>query len=181
MECSWYRSKVHTEVTSRQSLAYIPALSPWLLAHSPENPTRPPTLKWTDCATTPCKGVRSALSRFPTGYQPAGWLLPDPRICRTRNIPPVHSNCFESLSCPFTRRGGASNLACNDRSDQSSSAFLFLSLRKERRDRYSPQIPSFSLVPRKNDSGRNSDRTSSVSYAMPLRSRYTVIFFRSLR
>lgn len=48
-ECSWYRSKVHTEATSDQSLAYIPPLSPWLLAHSPENPTRPPTLKWTDC------------------------------------------------------------------------------------------------------------------------------------
>lgn len=42
-ECSWYRSKVHTEATTDQSLAYIPPLSPWLLAHSPENPTRPPT------------------------------------------------------------------------------------------------------------------------------------------
>lgn len=88
-ECSWYRSEVHTEATSRQSLAYIPALSPWLLAHSPENPTRPPTLKWTDCATTPCKGDRSFAGSF--GVKPFSHGLPTSRLITTGSPDPPHA------------------------------------------------------------------------------------------
>lgn len=50
----------------------------------------------------PRKGVRSALSRFPTGYRPAGRLLPDPRIRSTRNTTPLDAPLvpfrIESLS-----------------------------------------------------------------------------------
>ena len=136
-ECSWCRSKVHTEATSRQSLAYIPALSPWQLAHSPENPTRPPTLlKWTDCATTPCtgKGVRSALSRFPTGYRPAGWLLPDPQIRRTRNIAPCTFELFRVALLPVhsPRRNRQFSVQWSRRPLETSSfSFLFLSPSEE--------------------------------------------------